>query len=107
MAPLSDITARRQDASMKVALLAVAVLTACANELVLSVRKEQDQAMSARSASPETLRETLADLLAPVLELLYIVLLPLAFVALLYALCVFAPGQAIALILMLLISATG
>ena len=71
---------------MKVALLTVAVLVACANELVLSVKNEQDQALSARSASPETLRATLANLLAPMLELLYIVVLPLAFVALLYEL---------------------
>jgi len=72
---------------MKLALFTVAVLAACANELVLSVKKERDQAMNAPSASPVTLRETLAHLLAPVLELLYIVLLPVAFVALVCTLC--------------------
>jgi hypothetical protein len=77
---------------MKLALFTVAVLTACANELVLSVKKEQDEAMNAPSVTPETLRETLAHLLAPVLELLYLVFLPLAFVALLYELCVLALG---------------
>jgi len=72
---------------MKLALFTVAVLAACANELVLSVKKEQDQTMNAPSASPVTFRETLAHLLAPVLELLYIVVLPVAFVALLGTLC--------------------
>ena len=72
---------------MKLALFTIAVLAACANELVLSVKKEQDQAMNAPAAFPLTLRERLAHLLAPVLELSYIVVLPVAFVALLCALC--------------------
>lgn len=92
---------------MKLALFTVAVLTACANELVLSAKKKEDEAMNALSAAPETLRETLAHLLAPMLELLYIVALPLAFVALLCALCVFAPRQACALVLLPLIPAIG
>jgi hypothetical protein len=92
---------------MKLALFTVAVLTACANELVLGVKKKQDEAMNAPSTAPETLRETLAHLLAPMLELLYIVVLPLAFVALLYAFCVFAPRQACALVLLPLIPAIG
>jgi hypothetical protein len=73
---------------MKLALFTVAVLAACANELVLSVKKEQDQAMNAPAISPVTLRETLAHLLAPVLELLYIVVFPVAFAALLCTLCI-------------------
>ena len=91
---------------MKLALITVAILTACANELVLGVMKEQD-AMKEPSISPETLRETLAHVLEPMLTLLYIVVLPLAFIALLCALFVFAPIQALVLVLMLLISATG
>jgi hypothetical protein len=90
---------------MKVALFIVVVLVACANELVLGVKKQQDEAMNEPSAAPETLRETLAHLLAPVLELLYIVALPVAFVALLCMLCIFAPRQALAPALMLLIPA--
>jgi hypothetical protein len=90
---------------MKLALFTVAILTTCANELVLGVMKEQD-AMKAPSISPETLRERLANVLEPVLTLLYIVILPLAFIALLCALCVFAPIQALVLVLMLLIPAT-
>jgi hypothetical protein len=73
---------------MKLALFTVAVLAACANELVLSVKEEQDQAMNAPSASPLTLRETLAQLLAPMLELSYILALPVAFAALLWTLLV-------------------
>jgi hypothetical protein len=92
---------------MKLALFTVTVLTACANELVLGVKKKQDEAMNAPSAAPETLLETLAHLLAPMLELLYIVVLPLAFVALLCAFCVFAPRQAFALVLLPLIPAIG
>jgi hypothetical protein len=91
---------------MKFALFIVVVLVACANELVLGVKKEQDEAMSAASSAPETLRETLANLLAPVLALLYIVALPLAFIALLWMLFVFAPALALALSLMLLMPAT-
>ncbi|MBV8405452.1 MAG: hypothetical protein JO203_14790 [Gammaproteobacteria bacterium] len=91
---------------MKLALLTVAVLTVCANELVLGVLKERD-AMEASCVTPVTWRETLADLLAPVLELLYIVALPLAFAALLCALCVFAASQGPVLLLSLLILATG
>ena len=91
---------------MKLALFIVAILTTCANELVLGVIKEQDT-MKAPSISPETLREKLANVLEPVLTLLYIVVLPLAFIALLCALCVFAPIQALVLVLMLLIPATG
>jgi hypothetical protein len=91
---------------MKLALITVAIVTVCANELVLGVMKEQD-AMKAPSIAPQTLRETLAHVLEPVLTLLYIVVLPLAFIALLCALCVFAPIQALVLVLMLLISATG
>jgi hypothetical protein len=90
---------------MKLALFTVAILTTCANELVLGVMKEQD-AMKAPTISPETLRERLANVLEPVLTLLYIVILPLAFIALLCALCVFAPIQALVLVLMLLIPAT-
>jgi hypothetical protein len=90
---------------MKLALFTIALLTTCANELVLSVRKEQD-AMKALSIAPETWRETLAHVLEPVLTLLYIIVLPLAIVALLWALCVFAPVQAVVFILMLLIPAT-
>jgi hypothetical protein len=106
MAPLSDIAARRQDGSMKLALFAIAVLATCANELVLSVRKEQD-AMKARAITPETWRETLAQVLEPVLTVAYIIIFPLAIVALLWALCVFAPIQAFVLVLMLLIPAAG
>ena len=91
---------------MKLVRFIVAILTTCANELVLGVIKEQD-AMKAPSISPETLREKLANVLEPVLTLLYIVVLPLAFIALLCALCVFAPIQALVLVLMLLIPATG
>ena len=91
---------------MKLALFIVVVLVVCANELVLNVKKEQDEAMSAASLAPETLRETLANLLAPVLTLLYIVALPLAFIALLCMLFVFARSLALALALMLLIPAT-
>jgi len=90
---------------MKLALFTIAVLTVCANELVLAVKKKQDEVLNAPSATPETLPETLAQLLAPVLELLYIAVLPLAFVALLYALCVSAPRQAFALVLLLVIPA--
>ena len=90
---------------MKLALFTIALLTTCANELVLSVRAEQD-AMKARSIAPETWRETLAHALEPVLMLVYIIVLPLAIIALLWALCVFAPVQAFVLILMLLIPAT-
>ena len=90
---------------MKLALFIVAFLTVCANELVLGVKKKQDEVMNAPSVTPETLRETLAHLLAPVLELLYIAVLPLSFVALLYALCVSAPRQAFTLIFLLLIPA--
>jgi hypothetical protein len=90
---------------MKRALFIVAILTACANELVLGVIKEQD-AMEASSISPETWRERLTHVLEPVLTLLYIVVLPLAFIALLCTLCVFAPIQALVLVLMLLIPAT-
>ena len=92
---------------MKLALFIVVVLVACANELVLGVKREQDEAMSAASLAPETLRETLANLLAPVLALLYIVALPLAFIALLRMLFVFAPALALAPALMLLIPAAG
>jgi hypothetical protein len=95
-----------QDGGMKLALFIVVILVACANELVLSVKKEQDEAMSAASLAPETLREKLANLLAPVLALLYIVALPLAFIALLRLLFVFAPALALALALMLLVPAT-
>jgi hypothetical protein len=95
-----------QDGDMKLALFIVVVLVACANELVLGVKKEQDEAMSAASLAPETLRETLANLLAPVLALLYIVALPLAFIALLCMLFVFAPALALAPALMLLMPAT-
>jgi len=91
---------------MKLALFIVVVLVACANELVLGVKKEQDEAMSAASSAPGTLRETLANLLAPVLLLLYIVALPLAFIALLCMLFVLAPALALALALRLLIPAT-
>jgi hypothetical protein len=80
---------------MKLVLFIVAILTTCANELVLGVIKEQD-AMKAPSISPATLREKLANVLEPVLTLLYIVVLPLAFIALLCALCVFVrphPGS--------------
>jgi hypothetical protein len=91
---------------MKLALFIVAILTTCANELVLGVMKDQD-AMKAPSISPETWRETLAHVLEPVLTLLYVLALPFAFVALLCALCVFAPVQALVLVLLLLISATG
>ena len=106
MAPLSDIAVRPQDGGMKLALFTIAVIATCANELVLSVRKEQD-AMKAPSITPETWRETLAQVLEPVLTLAYIVIFPLAIVALLWALCVFAPIQAFVLVLMLLIPATG
>jgi len=106
MAPLRDTAARPQDGGMKFALFALAVLATCANELVLSVRKEQD-AMKARSITPETWRETLAQVLEPLLTLTYIVIFPLAILALLWALCVFAPIQAFVLVLMLLIPATG
>jgi hypothetical protein len=92
---------------MKLAVFIVVVLIACANELVLSVKQEQDEAASAASSAPETLRETLANLLAPVLALLYIVALPLAFIALLCMFLVFAPALALALALMLLLAATG
>jgi hypothetical protein len=88
---------------MKGALFTVVILVACANELVLGVIKHQD----APSLASETWRETLANLLAPLLELLYIVALPLAFIALLCMLVVFAPALALALALMLLILATG
>ena len=91
---------------MKLVVFTVVVLTACANELVLRVKKEQDEAITSLSTAPETLRETLANVLAPVLELLYIVVLPLAFIALVCALCIFAPRQALALLLMLLILGT-
>jgi hypothetical protein len=91
---------------MKFVVFTVVVLAACANELVLRVKKEQDEAITSLSAAPETLRETLANVLAPVLELLYIVVLPLAFIALVCALCIFAPSQALLLLLMLLILAT-
>jgi len=91
---------------MKLALFIVVVLVACANELVLGVKKEQDEAMSAASFAPAAWRETLANLLAPVLALLYIIALPLAFIALLCMLFVFAPALALALALMLLIPAT-
>ena len=49
----------------------------------------------------------MAQVLEPVLTLAYIVIFPLAIVALLWALCVFAPIQAFVLVLMLLIPATG
>jgi hypothetical protein len=91
---------------MKLALFIVAVLTVCANELVLDVMKEQD-ATKAPSIAPETWREKLANLLAPLLELLYIVALLLAFTALVCTFLVFAPAMALALALMLLIPATG
>ena len=106
MPPLSDIPRRLQDGTVRLALFTVIVLIACANELVLGVLKEQDAAKTP-STAPESWRETLAHLLAPVLELLYIVFLPLAFIALVCTLCVFAPAQALALVLMLLVPATG
>jgi hypothetical protein len=87
---------------MRLAVFTVVVLVACANEFVLGAVKDQD----ATSSAPKTWRETLANLLAPLLELLYILALPLAFVALLCMLFVFAPALALALALMLLISAT-
>jgi hypothetical protein len=87
---------------MKLALFAVVALTVCANELVLGALKEQD-AMKASSITPETWRETLATLLAPVLELLYIVVLPLAFIALLCTLCVFASAWALVLVVLTLL----
>ena len=90
---------------MKLALFAVAALAVVANELVLGVLKEQD-AMKASSAGPEGWRATLAELLAPVLELLYLVALPLALVALVCVLCVIAPRLALVLVLLLLITAT-
>jgi hypothetical protein len=91
---------------MKLAVLTVVVLAVFANELVLGVLKEQD-AMKATSLAPVTWQETLANFLAPVLELLYIIVLPLAFIALLCALCVFASAWALVLVLMLLIAAAG
>ena len=106
MAPLRDTAERPQDGGMRFALFTIAFLATCANELVLSVRKEQD-AMMARSIAPETWRETLAQVLEPLLTLTYIVIFPLAILALLWALCVFAPIQAFVLVLMLLIPATG
>jgi hypothetical protein len=103
---LSVCLMRPHDCAMKLALFVVAVLTVCANELVLGVRKEQD-AMKAGSIDPMTWRETLADLLAPVLELVYIVALPLACVAVLCALCVFAATQALVIVLVLLAAGVG
>jgi hypothetical protein len=89
---------------MRLALFTVAVFFACADELVLGVKQEQDEAIRAPSSGPETLRETLVHLLAPLLELLHIVALPLAFIALLCMVFVFAPTLALALALMLLLS---
>ena len=91
---------------MKLALFTVAALTACANELVLAAKAKRD-AMSIHSAAPDSWLDTLAQLLKPVLTLLYIVILPLAVAALVCALSVFAPTQALVLLLMLLIPATG
>src|SRR6516165_98130 len=97
---------RSQDGSMKIALFTVVALAACANELVLAVKEKRD-AMSIHSAAPESRLESLAHVLKPVLTLLYILILPLAVAALVCALSVFAPTQALVLVLMLLIPATG
>ena len=106
MAPLSDTSPRSQDGSMKLAVFTVVALAACANELVLAAKEKRD-AMSIHSAAPESRLETLAQVLKPVLTLLYIVILPLALAVLVCALSVFAPTQALVLVLMLLIPATG
>jgi hypothetical protein len=74
----------------------------------VGVRRDQGAGRhESTSISPATLREKLANVLEPVLTLLYIVVLPLAFIALLCELCVFAPIQALVLVLMLLVPATG
>jgi len=63
--------------------------------------------LNAPSAAPETVREALTVVLKPVLALLYITALPLALAALLWALWVFAPVQALVLGVLLLMSAIG
>jgi hypothetical protein len=92
---------------MKIALLTLAVLTACASELVIDVQAAQDGALNAPSAAPESVREGLAVVLKPVLALLYITALPLALAALVWALWVFAPVQALVLGVLLLMPAIG
>jgi hypothetical protein len=87
---------------MKIALLTLAVLTVYASEMVIDVQAEQDGASSAPSAAADTVREALAVVLKPVLALLYITVLPLAFAALVWAFCVFAPLQALVLGLLLI-----
>ena len=91
---------------MKLALFTIALITTCANEFVLTVIKDTDP-VKAQSIAPATWREILAHVLEPLLTVLYVVALALAVVALLWALCVFAPIQAFVLVLMLLIPATG
>ena len=103
---LATPAARSQDVSMKLALFTVVALAVCANELVLAVKEKRD-AMSIHPAAPASRLETLADVLKPVLTLLYILILPLAVAALVCALSVFAPTQALVLVLMLLIPAAG